>query len=214
MKNMLDVKQIKAIGFDVDGTLYRHSTESTIALSQLSIKKAADLLGRNDDEFAMEYLERREKYRGNTLTLNSFGLDGESIFQAVIDQFPVENYVKEDKKLQAVIKSLKKKYKLFIITNGSRRHVVRKLEVLGLHSADFEPMICCYDHNWIKPEPAPFLAAMESLELKPEEIVYVGDRVDIDIEGAKTVGMKTILVGGTSEKADASCETVYDIGLL
>ena len=41
--------------------------------------------------------------------------------------------------------------------------------------------------------------------------MYVGDRVDTDIEGARAVGMKTILVGSDSELADASCSTVYDI---
>ncbi len=50
--------------------------------------------------------------------------------------------------------------------------------------------------------------------MRPDEIVYIGDREDIDIEGAKAVGMKTIFVGGESDKADASCQTVYDIGLL
>jgi putative hydrolase of the HAD superfamily len=191
---MKKLSNIRAVGFDVDGTLYKHSTESTIAISKIVIQKAAELLGRDDDEFAQEYLERREKYRGNTLTLNSFGLDGEAIFQAVIDQFPVENYVKEDKQLQKLIKGLKKHYRLFIISNGTKRHVERKLKVLGLTLSEFDPVICCYEHHWAKPEPAPFLLAIESLKVNPEEIVYIGDREDLDIEAAKTMGMRTIYV--------------------
>ena len=110
-----------------------------------------------------------------------------------------------------MIDTLKKKYKIFIITNGSGSQVERKITYLGLDYHDFDPRIYCYEQGWVKPEPAPFLAAIESLNLKPEEIVYVGDRVDIDIEGAQAVSMKTILVGGESKMADASCETVYDI---
>jgi putative hydrolase of the HAD superfamily len=86
--------------------------------------------------------------------------------------------------------------------------------MIGLDYHDFDPRIYCYDQGWVKPEPAPFLCAIESLNMKPEEIVYVGDREDVDIEGAQAVGMKTILVGAESEKADQCCQTVYDVVLL
>jgi len=98
-----------------------------------------------------------------------------------------------------------------LISNGTGKQVERKLKFLGLNYRDFDPRIYCYDQGWVKPEPAPFLAALESLNLKAEETVYVGDRRDIDIEGAQTVGMKTIFVGGECEIADLSCESVYDI---
>ena len=87
----------------------------------------------------------------------------------------------------------------------------RKLKVLGLDYHDFDPRIYCYDQGWVKPEPSPFLAAIESLAMEPSETVYVGDREDTDVEGAQAVGMKTIYVGGMSEKAEASIESVYDI---
>ena len=208
------MKNIKAIGFDVDGTLYHIPTEMNVELGKQVIAEAAAKLGRDSDDFAEEYLLARDKYRGNTLTLNSFGLDGEQIFQAIVDKFPIDKYVETDKKMVKMIAELKQKYQIFIITNGSGRQVERKLKLIGLDHHDFDPRIYCYDQGWMKPEPQPFLAAIESLNLKPEEIVYVGDRVDIDIEGAKAVGMKTILVGGSSSIADASCETVYDVGLM
>jgi len=211
---MLNVKQIKAIGFDVDGTLYHTPDAMSVEVGQILIKKAAEELAKDSDELAEEYLKRRDEYRSNTKTLNSFGLDGEKIFQEVWDGIAVEKYVVADKKLVDLMVKLKNKYQLFIITNGTGRQVERKLSHLGLDYHDFEPRIYCYDQGWVKPEPAPFLAAMESLNLRPEEIVYVGDRVDVDIEGAKAVGMKTILVGGESEKATACCGTVYDIGKL
>lgn len=211
MKNMLNVKQIKAVGFDVDGTLYHYSPEVSIALSTEVTRVAARELGRDIETFAPEFLAMREKYRGNTLTLKAMGLDGEKIYQKIVDNFDLEKHHKVDKELVKMMKNLKKKFKLFVITNGTERQVVRKLKVLGLSPRDFEPMICCYDEGWVKPEPAPFLAAIESLRLKPEEIVYVGDRVDIDVEGAKAVGMGTILIGGKSDVANESCESVYDV---
>lgn len=128
-----------------------------------------------------------------------------------MDNFSIEKYVEVDDKLVKLIGELKTRYKLFLISNGTGRQVERKLKLVGLNYHDFDPRIYCYDQGWVKPEPAPFLAAIEALQMKPEEIVYVGDRADIDIEGARAVGMKTILVGGESELASNCCESVYDI---
>lgn len=205
---------IKAIGFDVDGTLYHIPPEMYAELGKLVIAEAAKRLLRDPDEFAEEYLRKREIYRGNTLTLNAFGLKGQEIFQKIVDNFSIEKYVEIDEKLVKLLKQLRQKYRLFLITNGTGRQVERKLKLVGLNYHDFDPRIYCYDRGWVKPEPAPFLAAMESLNLQPEEIVYVGDRVDMDVEGAQAVGMRTILVGGESELADVSCPTVYDVGLM
>ncbi|MBP9670557.1 HAD family hydrolase [Candidatus Woesebacteria bacterium] len=208
---MINAKNVKAVGFDVDGTLYHAPEAMSVEVGKILIQKAAEALSQDPDELAEEYLKRRDEYRSNTQTLNSFGLDGERIFQDVWDTIAIEKYVIPDRKLVKMIETLKKKYKLFIITNGSGSQVERKITYLGLDYHDFDPRIYCYDQGWVKPEPAPFLAAIESLNLKPEEIVYVGDRVDIDIEGASAVGMKAIYVGGKSDKANVSCETVYDI---
>lgn len=205
------MKNIKAIGFDVDGTLYHTPQEMTTEVGKILIKKAAEALSRDPDDLAEEYLKRRDEYRSNTQTLNSFGLDGEKIFQDVWDRIALGKYVTKDERLVRLIALLKKKYRLFIISNGTGRQIERKLKYLGLNYHDFDPRIYCYDQGWVKPEPAPFLAAIESLKLKPEEIVYVGDREDVDIEGAQAVGMKTIFVGGQSQSAEVGIETVYDI---
>lgn len=202
---------IKAIGFDVDGTLYHAPDAMSVEVGKILIAKAAEALSQDPDELAEEYIKRRDEYRSNTQTLNSFGLEGEKIFQEVWDGIAIEKYVLPDKKLVKMMAELKKKYKIFLISNGTGRQVERKLTYLGLDYNDFDPRIYCYDQGWVKPDPQPFLAAIESLEMKPEEIIYVGDREDIDVEGAQAVGMKTIYVGGKSEKADASCESIYSI---
>lgn len=208
---MLDVKKIKAVGFDVDGTLYHTPEAMSVEVGKILIAKAAKELSQDPDDLAEEYLKRRDEYRSNTLTLNSFGLDGEKIFQEVWDGIEIERYVSKDIKLVEMMSNLAKKYRLFIITNGTGRQVERKLTHLGLDYHLFDPRIYCYDQGWVKPEPAPFLAAMESLNLRPEEIVYVGDREDVDIDGARAVGMKTIFVGDKCEKADNTVAEVYGL---
>lgn len=206
--------KIRAIGFDVDGTLYHSSEELQIEVGKDIIAEAARQMSQDPDEIVDEYIKRRQEYRSNTKTLNSFGLPGEEIFQKIWDRVEIGKYIKKDQRLIKLIQKLKKKYRVFLITNGRGEEVERKLKHLGLDHHDFDPRIYCYDQGWIKPDPQPFLAAIEALSMKPEETVYVGDREDVDIEGAQAVGMKTIFVGGKSGKADASCETVYDVKLI
>ena len=208
---MWSVKNIKAVGFDVDGTLYHSTTELQIAVGKEIVEEAARIIGQDPDELAEEYLKRREQYRSNTMTLNSFGLPGEEIFQKIWNEVPLQKYIKRDPRLAKMLIKLSKSYKLFIISNGRLVEIKKKLKYLGVDDNWFDPLIACYDHGWVKPEPAPFLAAIESLKLLPEEIVYVGDRQDLDVEGAQAVGMKTIMVGAKSQRADAMIETVYDI---
>ena len=47
--------------------------------------------------------------------------------------------------------------------------------------------------------------------LPPEEILYVGDRVKVDVLPAKELGIKTCLVWDKSDEADYSFEKFEDI---
>lgn len=45
-----------------------------------------------------------------------------------------------------------------------------------------------------KPEPEIFLAALRKAELEPAEAIYVGDQYEIDVLGARGVGMQAVLI--------------------
>jgi HAD superfamily hydrolase (TIGR01662 family) len=205
------LSKVKAFGFDVDGTLYHSPPEMSAQIGREVIKKASGMLGMDNNDFADGYVKRRDELRSNTLTLNSFGLDGEKVFQQMWDEFPIEKYVKEDKRLADGLKQLAKRYRLFILSNGTERQIRRKLKYLGVEIELFDPLIACYDHGWVKPEPAPFLHALEQLEMRPEEVAYVGDRADVDVGAAKAVGIRAVLVGGEVENADISIESIHEL---
>ena len=50
------------------------------------------------------------------------------------------------------------------------------------------------EHGYNKPHPSIFRAALSLLSVAPEEAVMVGDSYAHDIEGARAVGMKAILL--------------------
>jgi len=45
-----------------------------------------------------------------------------------------------------------------------------------------------------KPLPGIFLAALEKARVKPEEAIYIGDQYDMDVVGARGVGMNAVLL--------------------
>ena len=56
-----------------------------------------------------------------------------------------------------------------------------------------ERCISAADIGYLKPDPRIFEAALERLELQPNEVVFVGDSREADIAGAQNFGMKAIL---------------------
>ncbi|MDR3138830.1 MAG: HAD family hydrolase [Treponema sp.] len=68
-----------------------------------------------------------------------------------------------------------------------------KLKNLGLGGL-WDTVLCSEDVGRLKPDAAPFLALAETMGIKPERLLYVGNSVSYDIIGAKQVGMKAALV--------------------
>lgn len=52
--------------------------------------------------------------------------------------------------------------------------------------------------NAFKPHPQGFLVGAERMGVAPEEVVYIGDRVDVDAAGAAAAGMRCLIVGAES----------------
>jgi putative hydrolase of the HAD superfamily len=54
-------------------------------------------------------------------------------------------------------------------------------------------------HGYMKPHPSIFEAALTLLDVAPGEAVMVGDSVEQDIKGARSIGMHAVLVNRSSE---------------
>ena len=72
-----------------------------------------------------------------------------------------------------------------------------KLDALGA-SRYFSLVLCttATDVNALKPHPRGFLAACERWGLQPHEVLYVGDRPEVDGEGATAAGLSCAIIGG------------------
>jgi len=94
----------------------------------------------------------------------------------------------------AVLEQLRHKYKLGVISNFALPPGVKKtLERFDL-AKFFDVILISGEIGWRKPSPRIFQKALESLGVSASETVFVGDSPILDVEGAKNVGMRTVLV--------------------
>lgn len=208
------ITQIEALGWDLDGTLYPTSQALTTIIHHKQYEAVSVRMGWGRERTLKEYGKRYRQLGSNTKTLNSFGIDGLSFFSSVWDEIELDRFIKQDRRLVRLFTSLVS-WRQFLISNSNRIDQMNtKLELIGLKPSLFEFIVSTVDLGAVKPDPAPFLKALETLELAPEQVMFIGDRESTDILGARGVGMRTCLVWGKSKAADISLPTVYDVGVL
>lgn len=205
------VSTIKFLCFDLDGTLFRNVEEAWNAIQQQIYKTVERQRNLSMPEAEIYVRKRYEALGSSTKILNELGIDGEEFFVKAFKKIDLNKLVSKDLKIVSLISDLKKKYKVGMISNTHLSIARKKLEALGLSLKVFNPMITTYELNAYKPDPAPFLKALEMAGASPEESVYIGDSVENDIMGAKGVGMRAILVWSKSPEADLSLPTIYDL---
>ena len=73
-----------------------------------------------------------------------------------------------------------------------------KLAAMKLSGYKIWPVLCATDLqvNAFKPHPKGFLRACELWGLAPEEVLYVGDRFEVDAAGAAAAGMPCAILSG------------------
>jgi putative hydrolase of the HAD superfamily len=80
--------------------------------------------------------------------------------------------------------------KLGLVSNG-----IRDLhDFVAHHRLDVDAIVDSRTHGRVKPHPTIFQAALDRLEVGAEDAVMVGDSLEEDVEGARALGMRAILV--------------------
>lgn len=107
--------------------------------------------------------------------------------------------VKESMKLfpetLPVLEKLGKKYKLGLVTNSQKDGSTQALDNEEYQKLEkhFDAIIISGENNIpAKPDPVPFNMIIDALGVLPEEALFVGDDMRVDIEGSKSVGMTPI----------------------
>jgi len=123
--------------------------------------------------------------------------------------------------VKQTLEELSQVYELGVITNwDSEDEQRRKIEHRGLRS-NFRYFIVSASAGYEKPDPRIFEYALSLAEVKPAEAVFVGDRLEVDIAGAKAAGMRAVWfnhwggkLDGEKPGPDAVIETFSELATL
>ncbi len=100
---------------------------------------------------------------------------------------------------RTLVSRLARHYRLGIISNfdyaPTAHWILEREGVSGL----FEAVVVSADVGWRKPKPAIFEAALRRLDISARDALFVGDRADIDVVGAKAVGMAVAWLNPSGE---------------
>jgi putative hydrolase of the HAD superfamily len=126
----------------------------------------------------------------------------ESKLRAVVEDF-IERTRRNMERNRSLLNDLSATFRLGIVSNfyGNLEPVCEELGIRHLFG-------CLIDSNVVgvvKPDPKIFQAALDRLEVRAGETVFVGDNVFRDMEGARDMGMPHILVAGASPEARGPC---------
>jgi putative hydrolase of the HAD superfamily len=220
--------RIKAVLFDLFDTLML--IEHDHAFYRPSLRRAHEFLVQNGvdvsfDVFEDAYVAARDALYAEAdarMEEPHFNLRVANALRSLGYDFPVSSgvvrgatlafckefmrYVRVDENAKDVLSELRGKCKLGIVSNFAIPECVFRL--LQKHGMDmfFDVVVVSGAVNKRKPSPEIFQKALGKLGVGASEAVFVGDTVDADIQGAKSVGMKTIFLERRSQK---EAERIY-----
>ncbi|MFX0013362.1 MAG: HAD family hydrolase [Promethearchaeota archaeon] len=200
---------IKAIVFDIDGTLLDHEQALESSLIYLYSRVRNQIPHSSFEDFYSTWRDRTHRY------INEY-LDGHISFeqqrilrvQSVFKKWGQEltpeeamdifqqyliNYEQNWTLFVDTLPCLTtlKNYPLGIISDGEGEQQRKKLEKTGITSF-FSSIIISAEVGLRKPHPELFKMSANSLNLSFDEILYVGDLLKNDALGASNVGMRGV----------------------
>ncbi len=193
------VSGIRAIVFDLDGTLYvndgfadeiKRGADTYIAALKGIPPDAADTLIRKTRE-------RLSREQGQEATLSSVCMElGGSVagfHAAVTPLLHPEKLLKEDHRVTALITALAERFELYLYTNNNRALTDRILQAIGV-SGLFEGIFTIEEFWRPKPDRDVLNHIFSTIQKTPEQCLFVGDRYDVDLRLPAEMGCQTFFV--------------------
>jgi len=194
---------VKAVAFDIDGTLYpnwRMQVFSfTFLLSHFSLVMAFSQVRKD-----LRKIENIEDFRTvqSRLMAEKLGLSeeetGRTIENIIYKKWEnIFKRVRPYRGLQDAVEALKARgLKLGILSDFPVGNKLNYFKVDG----HWDVAMSSEETGYLKPHSKPFLTLAEKLGCKPEEVIYVGNSYEYDVKGASSAGMKTVYVQWRGKK--------------
>ena len=107
--------------------------------------------------------------------------------------------------VQETLDQLRPHYRMAVVSDAQSAFAVPELRAVGLVHY-FNPIIVSGDYGYRKPDSRLFQKALDALQLRPEQVLFLGNDLYHDIFGAHQAGMKAIFV--SYNQSDTSYQNI------
>jgi len=192
------IVSIGAVGFDLDDTLCTPERNRkallTDAVASVDAPGIGDWASREAYQDAHRaHLTSDTRRPVFEAMLDRAEIDADPTELAAVYRRQVNEALRPLDGLRSLLRELRGRYRVGLLTNGPSRAQRSKLETLGLTEA-FDGIFISGELVAGKPDTRAFDSLVNGLGVSPNALVYVGDDVAADIEGATAAGCQAIQV--------------------
>lgn len=198
------LSSVRAIVFDLDGTLYSSgglgyeigaSAYRYIAgVRKLSVDEAAALV--RETKRRLTSLNGREA--SLSLVCLELGGDLRELHHHFAEDIDPERFLTRDERVIDLLHDLDRQHELYLYTNNNRLLTARIMDVIGV-SGFFEKEFTIEDYWRPKPDRPTLDAIFREIGRQPAECLFVGDRYDIDLRLPAELGCPVFLTSSVEE---------------
>jgi len=195
---------IKHVWWDLDSTLYKPNKVLDDARSRMLYQEYARIMGKKlDANLIDEYKFLLQKSKSNSKLFHQLGKSFDYIDKLILE-VPVEDFIQEQSVAVKLIRSLNKMgVKNSIYSNSPKAYVLKVIGLLGFRPSDFAYILSAKEAGHKKPDLGGFHKLIKISGILAEEILFVGDRLAVDILPAKKVGLRTAIVWSQNKPRSA-----------
>ncbi|MDL4840242.1 HAD family hydrolase [Aquibacillus rhizosphaerae] len=209
----------KAMLFDLDDTLLSRDK----AVDEMFLVILAKCYEDGNHSAKNEMLQRFKEY-----DKRSYGYsDKTKVFESFFNEFPPKyrlprNSIQDfwnnhfphcfsiNQHTLHIVNTIKKHVKVAIITNGSTQRQKAKIMKTNLNSY-FDIIIISEEVGYKKPDKRIFELALNKLNVQPEDALFVGDDLEIDIGGCQNANIKGVWFNPHKIKNDTGIKPYREI---
>jgi putative hydrolase of the HAD superfamily len=210
---------IKAVSFDFWYTIGRYETEAEWGRQdEIRVKEFKQILAERGVEISESQIERTLQDVGAECEAERLKTEMEISSREVVSRFLTRSGIRkriagglsellrsfdeallkvkivaEPQAIEVLAELKRRGYSLALLSNTSHGHIIKRIMDREALTGFFDHLLYTDEIGTRKPNPEAFKILLDRLGTRPEETVHVGDRIDLDVLGARRSDLRSVL---------------------